>query len=182
MADERARLLKLIKETGALQKGEFTLSSGKKSSYYFNGKLITLHPEGLYLACALLYEEIQKGEIDAISGKSIGADPLIAGITLLSFLKGKPMKGLMIRESAKLHGTRSQIEGDFRPGMKVALVDDVLTTGRSLFHAAQVLREKGACVSQAYVLLDRQEGGREALRANGLSLQSLFEIDALVAG
>ena len=141
------RLLELALERGAIQYGEFTLSSGKLSSYYFDGRLLTLDPAGAELIAGLLLPAVQAAGAEAIGGTTLGADPIVAAAALASVNLPPPVSGFIVRKESKEHGTQQQIEGPLRPGSRVAIVDDVCTTGGSLFHAIAAAEAVGCQVA-----------------------------------
>jgi len=176
--NDRERLLELIK-TKALEKRMVTLSSGRTSDYYVDCKRVTLSSEGAHLCAKLMLEKIQP-DIVAVGGLTLGADPIVASITVLSHLRGRGLSGMIVRKEPKKHGTMSYVEGPaLQMGAKVAVVEDVVTSGASLLLAIERITAAGYQVTQALALLDRQEGGREAILAKGLVLQALFCRDDL---
>ena len=176
--NDRERLLELIK-TKALEVRKVTLSSGRTSDYYVDCKRVTLSSEGAYLSAKLMLEKIHP-EIVAVGGLTLGADPIVASISVLSHLNGKGLSGMIVRKEPKKHGTMNYVEGPAQEmGAKVAVVEDVVTSGASLLLAVERITAAGYQVTQALALLDRQEGGREAILAKGLALQALFCRDDL---
>jgi orotate phosphoribosyltransferase len=176
--NDRERLLELIK-TKALEVRKVTLSSGRSSDYYVDCKRVTLSSEGAYLSAKLMLEMIPP-EIVAVGGLTLGADPIVASIAVLSHLEGKGLSGMIVRKEPKKHGTMNYVEGPaLEVGAKVAVVEDVVTSGASLLLAIERITAAGYQVTQALALLDRQEGGREAILAKGLVLQALFCRDDL---
>ncbi|MBI5144580.1 MAG: orotate phosphoribosyltransferase [Candidatus Omnitrophica bacterium] len=174
---ERLRQL-LLKE--ALKKGKFTLSSGKISNYYLDGRIITLSPEGAYLVASIILDYIKDKDIVAIGGPTLGADPMVGAIAALSHLQKIPLRTFIVRKSAKEHGTQRQIEGPaLKKEDKVILIDDVATTGKALIEAKNALQELGVKVDTAIVIVDRNEGARENLAKVGLKLESIFNIKDL---
>jgi orotate phosphoribosyltransferase len=169
----RGRLLDLLKNE-ALNLGHFKLSSGKKSNYYINGKLVTLSPEGAFLTAVLILDILKGEDFEAIGGPTLGADPIVGAIALLSWLREKPVKTFIVRKSAKGHGTRRWIEGPLSPGDKVILVEDVVTTGKSVIEAIKRVEEFGCRVVKVVALVDRMEGARENLEKLGYKFQPLF--------
>ncbi|MBP9020150.1 MAG: orotate phosphoribosyltransferase [Syntrophobacterales bacterium] len=141
----------------------FTLSSGRKSPYYFDCKPTTLDPEGMYLIGNLVFDILKDTDVKAAGGLTLGADPIANALALISFEKGRPIRSFIVRKDAKSHGTRSKIEGNVKPGEKVAVIDDVVTTGASTITAVESAREAGLTVELAVVLIDREEGGRELI-------------------
>ena len=139
----------------------FTLASGKKSNYYFNCKPTTLDPEGMNLIGTLLFNMLKDSEITAAGGLTLGADPIANALSVISYQKGKPIKSFIVRKDVKDHGTKSSIEGNIRPGEKVVIIDDVITTGGSTIIAIEHAREAGLIVDRVIALIDREEGGKE---------------------
>lgn len=156
--------------------GAFTLSSGRTSSYYIDGKQVTLTPEGLYTTAQHILASLEhhRIEIDAVGGPTLGADPIAAAVTALGGEEGKerpaPLPSFIVRKETKSHGTGSRIEGPFHRGMRTLIVDDVLTTGGSVLDAAAAVEAAGGSVSAIYVLVDRLEGGGEAIKKAGYRL------------
>jgi len=169
--------LKLLLDTQALRRGEFILSSGKKSGYYLDGRVITLTPEGVYLVARLLLMKAKAESIDAIGGPTLGADPIVGAVAAVSHLEGVPLRAFIVRKAAKEHGMQRQIEGpDLSGARNVLLVDDVATTGKALIEAKAALDQAGIAVSRAMVIVDRNEGAKENLARVGLALESIFTI------
>ncbi|MDD5255645.1 MAG: orotate phosphoribosyltransferase [Candidatus Omnitrophica bacterium] len=169
--------LKLLLDTQALRRGEFILSSGKKSGYYLDGRVITLTPEGAYLVARLLLIKAKAESIDAIGGPTLGADPIVGAVAALSHPEGVPLRAFIVRKAAKEHGMQRQIEGpDLSGARNVLLVDDVATTGKALIEAKAALDQAGIAVSRAMVIVDRNEGAKENLARVGLALESIFTI------
>lgn len=142
----------------------FTLASGKTSNYYFNCKTTTMDPEGMYLIGNILFEMLVDAGITAAGGLTLGADPMANALSLISYQKGKPIKSFAVRKDVKDHGTKKGIEGNVVPGERVAILDDVITTGGSTITAIEITREAGLKVNRAIALVDREEGGRENIR------------------
>lgn len=159
-----------------LSKGEVTLSSGKASKYYFDGKLVTLSARGAYLIAELFLPLLHAERVSAFGGLTLGADPIVAAIAARSATSPTPIQAFIVRIQPKRHGTQKWIEGPVPPaGARVALVDDVVTTGNSILTAAARLGEViKANVIRAYCLVDRLEGAREALAQRGIPLEALF--------
>ena len=178
MEGELERLLELVKEK-SLQFGDFTLTSGLKSSYYFDGWMTSLWPEGAYLLGKKIFELIKEAGIEAIGGPTLGADPIVAAVALISHLEGKPIPAFIVRREPKKHGTQRYIEGHLPKGGRVAIVDDVITTGGSIFRAIEAVEAEGCQVGKVIVLLDRNQGGSEELRRRGYDFNALFSAAAL---
>jgi orotate phosphoribosyltransferase len=174
--EDRAALYRLLL-TRSFQFGEFVLSSGKKSSYYFDGKQVTLHPEGAYLVARAVLEKIRGKGVQALGGPIIGADPIVGSVAVVCALKRLDLGLFLVRKDAKQHGKRRRIEGPpLAPGTRVAVVDDVLTTGGSIFNAVEAVQEAGCKVVTAVVLVDRREGGTEFLKNMGIAVDPIFTI------
>ena len=174
MSETVDRLLALALERGAIKYGDFTLTSGKKSSYYFDGRLLSLDPEGAHLISQALLPLLNKAGAKAIGGTTLGADPMVATVALASHLQGGPIPAFIVRKENKSHGMKQNIEGPLEPGSKVAIVDDVCTTGGSLFHAIEAAEEAGCTVVKVVSLLDRNEGGSEEMRKRGYDFSALL--------
>lgn len=176
LSDEAAhKILTLSEELGALRYGEFTLSSGIKSSYYFDGRLISLHPEGAYWLGKAFLKEIRAHNISAVGGPAMAAIPLVTAVALTSQIEGTPVQAFFVRPEAKAHGTGQQIEGRLESGSRVMIVDDVCTSGNSLLMAIQAAQEAGCLVAKVMVILDRQQGGGRKLEEKGYDFHALLE-------
>lgn len=143
----------------------FTLSSGRKSPYYFDCKPTTLDPEGMNLIGRLVFDMLKDSQATAAGGLTLGADPIANALSLISYQLGRPIKSFIVRKDAKGHGTKNRIEGNVKAGEKVVVVDDVVTTGASTITAIESAREAGLIVERAVVLIDREEGGMENIKA-----------------
>ena len=154
--------------------------SGRKSNYYINGKMTTLHSRGLYLSARLLLDSFAGTDYDAFAGPVIGADPIIGALLALSAERGVEKEGLLVRKEAKGHGTKRQIEGNIVEGMKVLILEDVVTTGGSLLKAADAIVKEGAAVVGIRVLVDREEGASEKIAEAGYEFSSLFKVSELL--
>ena len=174
MSETVDRLLALALERGAIKYGDFTLSSGKKSSYYFDGRLLSLDPEGAHLISQALLPLLQQAGAQAVGGTTLGADPIVTAVALASYLSGGPIPAFIVRKESKSHGTQQKIEGPLPPGSKVAIVDDVCTTGGSLFHAIEAAEEAGCTVVKVVSLLDRKEGGSDDMQKRGYDFAALM--------
>ena len=173
----KEELLEQLKKF-AYKKGEFTLSSGKKSDHYVNCKPVTLTGRGLTLASLLMLKEV---ETDYVAGLTLGADPLVSGVSLVSALDGRMVNALIVRKEAKGHGTQAWIEGLLPPkGTKITVFEDVVTTGGSAIKAVEKLRDAGYVVDRVVSIVDRQAGGKDAMIEAKLELRSLFQLPELV--
>ncbi|MFB3926059.1 MAG: orotate phosphoribosyltransferase [Syntrophales bacterium] len=146
------------------EENPFTLSSGRTSPYYFDCKPTTLDPEGMNLIGHILFHMLEDSDVTAAGGLSLGADPIANALALISFQKGRPIKSFIVRKDIKGHGTKNRIEGNVGPGEKVAILDDVATTGASTITALEAAKEVGFTVERAVVIIDREEGGIENIR------------------
>ena len=169
------KLLQLAIERGALKYGEFTLSSAQKSRYYFDGRLLSLDPEGAYLIGHALLPILKEAGVQAVGGLILGADPIVAAVALSSYLDGGSIPGFIVRKEAKAHGTAQQVEGPLRPGSRVAIVDDVCTTGTSLFAAIEAAEGMGCTIAKVIVILDRMQGGSRELKRRGYDFAALLD-------
>jgi orotate phosphoribosyltransferase len=161
----KEELYKLLKEK-ALMKGEMTLASGKKSSFYFDGKQVTLDPQGLLVVGKVILGMLAGQKIDAVGGPTLGADPMAAAVSLLSSQTGNPVKAFIVRKEAKKHGLQKMIEGPaLQKGDRVVMLEDVITTGGSVLKAIEEVENLGAKVVQVICLVDRGEGAEKVLGA-----------------
>ena len=173
-----ARLLELAEERGALRYGDFTLSSGRKSSYYFDGRLLSLDPEGAYLIGHALLPLLADAGVAAIGGPTLGADPIVAAAAMASWQRRAPLPAFIVRKEAKEYGTAQLIEGPLPVGASVAIVDDACTTGGSLFHAIDAAEAAGCTIGLVLAVLDRNEGGSDAIRERGYPFAALLTAGA----
>jgi orotate phosphoribosyltransferase len=180
-AADRQRLFDLLLEH-SLRFGDFTLSSGAKSRYYIDVRQTSLHPEGALLIAKLLHPLLHDAGVDAVGGLTLGADPIVGALALWSQLRGTPTAGFIVRKESKGHGAARRIEGPFREGMKVAIVDDVITKGGSALAAFEAAREAGADVRLVACVVDRGEGGPEEFEARGVAFRSIFHIREFLEG
>ena len=177
MNDYGAAVQRLATAIGALTSGRFTLTSGGTSSFYFDGRLLTLNPEGCRLVgSAMLQLALERGA-EAIAGPTLGADPIVASVAVLSQMNGTPVSAAIVRPEAKGHGRGKLIEGPSVRGKKVAVVDDTCTTGKSLLHAVDAVEAEGGEVVGVLCILDRHEGGGEEIRKRGYEFAALLKAD-----
>ncbi len=170
---EKERLLEILKHT-ALKLGNFTLASGAKSNYYIDARLVTTHPEGAYLIGKLIFELIKKDNISAIGGPAIGAIPVCTAVSLVSHLEGQPIPAFFVRMKAKDYGLQKAVEGNFIPGSRVAIAEDVITTAKSALAAIAEVEKLGCQVVKVVCIVDREAGGREGLADAGYNLEAIF--------
>ena len=175
----KEELLGLLKKD-AYRKGEYKLSSGKTSEHYVNCKPVTLTGRGLTLSSLLLLKEV---ETSYVGGLTLGADPLVSGVALVSALDSRLVNGLIVRKEAKGHGTQAYIEGPLPPeGTKITVLEDVITTGGSAIKAATRLRDAGYVVERVVAIVDRQEDKEadEFMESVNLELHSLFTLKEII--
>ncbi len=163
----------------AYREGNFTLSSGQKSSYYINGKEVTLRAEGALAVGYLLLDKLPQ-DTQAVAGLTLGADPIVTAVSIVSAWENRPIPALIIRKQAKGHGTKAYIEGpNLEAGAKVVVLEDVVTTGKSAMLAVERLREAGYEVNQVISLVDRQQGGAEFYHQQNLGFEAIFGLDEI---
>jgi orotate phosphoribosyltransferase len=158
----------------------FKLVSGRMSRFYVNCKPVTLCARGIFLAGHLLFEAIKDDKVTAIGGLTFGADPLAVATAFASELNAQPINAFSIRKTRKDHGMVRWIEGDIRPGERVAIIDDVATTGGSTIKAIERARAERLEVVRAVIFVDRQEGGVENIRQHVSEVSSIVTRDELV--
>lgn len=182
--DDKARLKAILLEK-SYRRGTFKLSSGKESDFYIDGKQTTLSAEGGYLTGRLLFEMIRQSgtKIDAVGGMTLGADPIVTAVSVVSFLEKQPIPAFIVRKESKKHGTEAYIEGqqNIPAGATVALVEDVVTTGGTLLKVIDRVEAQGYKVGLVATIIDREEGGTEALAEKGYRLAALFTRTSLLA-
>ena len=181
MIQDRNDFIALLKEE-AYRKGDFKLSSGKKSQHYVNCKPVTLQGDALMFISWCMFECLEE-DCDAVGGLTLGADPLVAGVAIVSAIEERYMDGLIVRKEPKGHGTKAWIEGpELAPGSKVTVLEDVITTGGSAIKAAEKLRDAGYIVENVVAIINRQEGSEadDAMDAADLNLISLFSLEELI--
>lgn len=157
----------------------FALSSGRTSPHYLDCKAVTLHPEGLHLVGGLGYEIVQRLGARAVGGLTLGADPISCAIAMHSFLRSTPLRAFVVRKEPKPHGMARWIEGGIAEGTRVAVVDDVITTGGSTVLAIDRAREAGLIVEDVLVLVDREEGARANLESHGVRVHAVVSMSEL---
>lgn len=173
---KRARLKTLIASQAVLTGGDFKLASGGRSGVFFDMKMTLLDPEGLNLVADLMLQVIAGEKVDAVGGLVLGACPIVDALVV----KGYPARrliGFYVRKEPKERGTNKLIEGPLRPGMACAMVEDVTTEGRSVLKAIAEARAYGCTVATVLTCVDRQQGARDRLAAEGITLRPLFTMD-----
>ena len=181
----KSRLLQIIKEK-SYEKKDVILASGKKSDFYIDCRQTTLHPEGAYLIGKIFYSMVREShhQIEAIGGPTMGADPIATAISVVSQIEGKPLPAFIVRKEPKKHGLGQWIEGkkNLANGAKVAIVEDVVTTGGSSLQAVKRAEEEGLKVIAVLAVVDREEGGAEKIREAGYEFQAIFTKKDIVGG
>jgi orotate phosphoribosyltransferase len=176
----RDQLLDIL-ATRSAKRGQFTLASGKSSTLYIDARITTMSPDGLSLIGPLLLNMLRDNHwnVTAVGGLTLGADPIAYAISYASASTHLPLRAFTVRKEAKTHGTGKLIEGPFHPDDKVAVVEDVITTGGSALRAIEAIRSAGGQIQGVIALVDRMEGGRDAIQAAGypvISFATVLEI------
>ncbi len=176
-SEMRARLARMIVERTFRYRDDppFTLVSGKQSNFYFNCKPTTLDPEGMNLIGNIIFDMLEDSGISAVGGLTLGADPMANAVSVISYQRNRPIKAFIVRRDAKEHGTKSAIEGNIKEGERVAVLDDVITTGKSTIIAIEKAQEAGLIVDRVITLIDREEeDGRENIGKHVKRVESVF--------
>jgi orotate phosphoribosyltransferase len=181
MDQKRQELLQLLKEKSYKYRPEqpFKLASGRESPYYVDCRPTTHNARGLALIGEIFFEMVKDLGVQAVGGLTMGADPIAHAVALTSYLKGRPLNAFSVRKSSKGHGTGGLVVGDVHPGDKVVIVEDVITTGGSTIQAIRAAREFGLKVVKVLVLVDREEGGREAVEKLVPRFEAVFTLSQL---
>jgi orotate phosphoribosyltransferase len=182
MSDSRQRLIQLL-ATRSTRRGTFTLASGKSSSFYIDARLTTMSPEGLSLIGPTALNLIHEAgwDPDSIGGLTLGADPVSYAISYASAATARPLRAFTVRKEAKTHGTGKLIEGPFAEKDRVVIVEDVITTGGSALRAIEAVRSSGGRIVGVLAVVDRGEGGREAIEAVGTPVISMARVDEILS-
>jgi orotate phosphoribosyltransferase len=183
MTDRDRLIATLLRRS--LRFGDFTLASGAKSSFYIDVRKSSLDAEGAALIGRLLFEayedELRAGDLTAVGGLTLGADPIVMALLLEAQGRGVGLDGFLVRKEAKAHGTGNRIEGNLAPGAHTLVVEDVCTSGESALQAVRAAREAGAIVEHAWCVVDREAGGAAALAAEGVRLTACVRLPELLA-
>jgi orotate phosphoribosyltransferase len=176
------RLLSILAERSA-RRGQFTLASGRQSTLYIDARLTTMSPDGLTLIGPLALAALRDVDwrVQAVGGLTLGADPISYAIAYASAETASPLRAFTVRKETKAHGTGRLIEGPFHAGDRVAVIEDVITTGGSALRAVEAVRAAGGSVAGVLALVDREEGGRDALVSAGLPVVALARASDIVA-
>ncbi|MFN2399618.1 MAG: orotate phosphoribosyltransferase [Gemmatimonadaceae bacterium] len=179
---EHDQLIELLASRSA-RHGQFTLASGKVSSLYIDARLTTMSPDGLALVGPLALAALERSgwNVDSVGGLTLGADPISYAIGYASAVAGRPIRTFTVRKEPKTHGMARLIEGPFRAGDRVAIIEDVITSGNSALRAAHAVRDSGGLVAGVLALVDREEGGREAIQNAGVAVISLVTAQQITA-
>jgi len=181
----RARLAEIIRKR-SFGRGEITLASGRKSNFYFNLKPTMLDPEGATLLAELTYEAVKGDGLDYVGGLEMGAVPLAGAVAQLSWIKGHPIAAFFVRKKPKEHGARLAVEGlaksESLEGKRVAIIEDVTTTGDSALKAVEAVRDAGAQIALILTMVDREEGAAETFAKAGLPFRWLYRASEFLNG
>ena len=172
---DKSTLIALVREK-ALEFGDFTLASGRKASFYLDCRRLTLDSAGANQVAEGVLSLLGEHLPDAVGGMAIGADPITASVITLAHIRGKKLKGFIVRKEAKAHGKGRDVEGPVQPGETCVIVEDVVTTGGSSLAAIEKVEAFGLKVQGVIAIIDRLEGGSEAFAARGYKLQTLLTI------
>jgi orotate phosphoribosyltransferase len=180
-SDNKERLAKMLRQK-SFSFGNFRLSSGQESKYYFDCKLTTLDPEGAFLTGAAVMEAIDELALapEAIGGMTMGADPIVSATIVASHMLGAPLPGFLIRKEHKEHGKQKRIEGFDVSNKRVLIIDEVCTTGKSIFEAIEAVQNENGEILGVVSFVDREEGGSEEIRKRGYRYKSIFTARQLV--
>ncbi|VAX20339.1 Orotate phosphoribosyltransferase [hydrothermal vent metagenome] len=178
--DTRDKLLKAVR-VKAYRTGDFTLASGKKSDYYIDCKEVTLDGDGSLLVGKIVFEIIKSWGVSAVGGMELGSVPISTAVSVISALEGAPLFNFIVRKEAKGHGTGKRLEGRVGPGDRVAVVEDVVSTGGSSLKAIDAIEETGAIVAGLVSIVDREMGGAEAFINRGIKYTPIFTISEIRA-
>ena len=174
MMINRQALIDLLAKYSA-KRGDFTLASGRRSDFYVDARLTTMSPEGLSLIGPIALDTLRWADwkADSVGGLTLGADPIAYAISYASAATSSPLRAFSVRKEAKTHGTGKLVEGPFRSGDSVVIIEDVITTGSSALQAAKAVRDAGGTIIGVLALVDREEGGGDAIRDAGMDVLSL---------
>ena len=178
MEDKIIKLLEAVRRR-AYREGDFTLASGKKSTYYIDLKEVTLDGEGISLVGKALYPVVKSWGVDAVGGLELGAVPISTAVCMVAAMEGENLRNVIVRKEAKGHGTRKMVEGSLFPGMKVAVVEDVVSTGGSSLRAVRWLREAGLEVAGVVAVVDRLMGGSQLFASENITYKYILDIDSI---
>ncbi|MGH7740860.1 MAG: orotate phosphoribosyltransferase [Candidatus Eiseniibacteriota bacterium] len=178
-ATERDRLRQMLLDR-SMRFGEFVLSSGATSNYYIDVRKTSLHPDGLRLISRMFWEALKSERVTAVGGLTLGADPLVAGLMLHAAEEGQTLEGFLVRKTSKDHGLRGQVEGNLAGHKRIAILDDVITSGESALIAAEAAESYKAEVVRVLAVVDREQGASQVFEQRGYPFSALFSIDELL--
>lgn len=178
---QREQLVRLLAQRSA-RRGHFVLASGRASTLYIDARLTTMSPDGLNIIGQLGLEALDESgwNVDSVGGLTLGADPISFAVSYASARTDRPLRSFTVRKEAKAHGTGNLIEGPFNAGDRVAIIEDVITTGSSALRAAEAVQAAGGIIAGVLALVDRQEGGKEALESAGFKVRNLVTADEII--
>jgi orotate phosphoribosyltransferase len=184
MEQKKARLLRLLTEKSFRYSPDapFKLASGRESHYYVDCRPVTHSAEGLTLIGEVIFDLIKDQGVQAVGGLTMGADPMAHAVALISYQQGQPINAFAVRKFFKGYGAGGRLVGPVRPGEQVVVLEDVVTTGGSVLEAVKAAREFGLIIAQVIILVDREEGGREAVEEQVSRVQAVFTLSQLKAG
>ena len=179
---EHSTLIALLAERSA-KRGQFTLASGKQSTFYIDARLTTMSPEGLSIVGPFALSVLRETgwRVDAVGGLTLGADPISYAISYASAQSDHPLRAFTVRKEAKAHGTGRLLEGPFRRGDRVAVIEDVITTGGSALRAIDAVRAADGVVAGVLALVDREEGGRQTIEEAGVPVVALVTASQIMS-
>jgi orotate phosphoribosyltransferase len=174
----RSRLVEIVKRRSFSAGSEIKLVSGRASSFYFDMKPTMLDPEGAHLIATLILDDLAGVEVDLVGGLEMGAVPLATAVAVASHARGRPLPAVFVRKQAKEHGARKLVEGlapgEALAGRRVAVLEDVTTTGGSASKAIEALKAEGASIARVITVVDRLEGAAEAFEAAGIPFTAIL--------
>jgi orotate phosphoribosyltransferase len=176
---EKIERLKRFIQDKCLKFGEFQLAHAGVSDFYIDGKQLTFDADGAYLLSEIIYDLIKDRDVNAIGGIVLGSIPIAVGVSIFSLSKGKKISPFAVRKEVKSHGTQSHIEGSIKPGDKVIIVEDVVSTGGSVIESIKKVQELGCEIVSVIAIVDRQKGGKEAIESTGCRYEPLLTIEDL---
>ena len=178
-ATERDRLRQMLLDR-SMRFGEFVLSSGATSNYYIDVRKTSLHPEGLRLISRMFWDVLKSDRVTAVGGLTLGADPLVSGLMLHAAEQGQTLEGFLVRKTTKDHGLRGQVEGNLAGHKRIAILDDVITSGESALVAAEAAESYRASIARVLTVVDREQGAAQTFQQKGYPFTALFSIGELL--
>ncbi len=181
-SSDRSRLLDLLfkRSYRFSETKSFQLTSGKQTAYYIDCKKVSLDAEGATLIGHDIFDRIKDLPVEGVGGMTLGADPIATAVSVISYINKRPIPAFIVRKEAKEHGSRQQIEGAIKPGARVVVVEDVVTTGGSTLRTLEALKTAGHPVLKVLALVDRLEGGGDRILQEGIAFESLFTLEDFI--